>query len=282
MVTNAAQGKKRSRRRIVAAAALTVLAVAMALGVVFRDRWAAGVLAWAARRATGWSVTARRLRVGLRPPRLQMEGFSVANPKGFPKGDAVRIRELYIEYDRAGSTPRETRLRELRLNLEQVAMIQRPDGTTNFDELMRTLPQERPPPRRASRQPPPPPPASPTPPGESAPPASSEETATPSAPPPPDSGEVPSPRAPAPPVETVQPPPPKTYRIERLAVTVGAVEFRTLLPNSDEKPLRITLNRTYVFTNVTDVAVVSNQLLMAMTLAATPQLFEEMLRGLMQ
>ena len=78
------------------------------------------------------------------------------------------------------------------------------------------------------------------------------------------------------------PPPQKTYRIERLTVILGTLEFQDLSAGAAVPPLRIPLNRTYVFTNVTDIATVSDQLLFAITLAATPKLFEELLGPLFE
>jgi len=75
---------------------------------------------------------------------------------------------------------------------------------------------------------------------------------------------------------------PKTYRIERLTVILGTLEFQDQAAGATVPALWIPLNRTYVFTNVTDLATVSDQLLFAVTMAATPQLFRELLGPLFE
>lgn len=273
-----ADPRPRRRRRWAIAGILLALILAP---LPFSDRWMAGALAFAARRASGWNVSIRNLRLGLRPPRLRLEDLAVANPRGFPGGDAFRIRELYIEYDRAGTTAAETRLRELRLNIAQVALHRRADGVSNFDELLRSLPAERPapPPRSPGSRPAPALDTEPAEPEDDRPAESSEPRAK--SPPPRSPDERPAPK-PAPPPAPKAPPHPQTYRIERLTVILGTLEFQDLSAGAGGPALRIPLNRTYVFTNVTDIATVSDQLLFALTLAATPQLFEQLLGPLFE
>ncbi len=224
-----------------------------------------------------------RVRARLFPARVRIENLAVANPAGFPEGPAIVVREVYAEHGGRSDRPRETLLRELRIEIAQVSIVRRANGETNIDRLVAGLPETpvASPPSPSSRRADPPPspssapssPQTPTPPHGTAadhrdeagrkPPARPDKTSPPSA---------------ARPDRALSPP--RTWRVERMTVTIGAMEWKDESIAATIPFTRLELNRTFTFTNVTDMAEVGDRLAAALLFSATPKLLEEALAPL--
>ncbi len=236
------------------------------------------LVAFAARRTTGWKISLGDARIRWRPLRLAVRDFTVANPAGFPEGPAIDLREVYLEYGAPSENPRETRLRELRVDVARLAMLRRADGLSNWDQLVALLPEGRAAARRPSRVPPASverpasPPESPIPPvisGETPPEPSPETPPSPAEPPA-------SPPALPPPSP---PPPPRAFRIEKLVVKIGTLEQRDEVAAPGAPSRVYELNRTLVFTNVTDFAQLSTQFSFLMSVILAPDLLDGLFRA---
>ena len=269
--------RRRRRRTVLVAAVALALAVWMAGDVLL-----ARALTFSARRAAGWKVTADHVRARLFPARVRIENLAVANPAGFPEGAAIVMREVYVEHGGRAEKPGESVWRELRLDVARLSIIRRADGEMNIERLIAELPESPGPPPRARRQASVPPPSQ-RPPTTSAlerplPPSSTgapDHPTTPAAPSRPRPAETP-------PARSVPPSsPPRTWRIERLIVKIGEMEWkdesRGGIPSA-----RIPLNLALTFTNVTDFVEVGDRLATMLAVAMAPKLLEEALGPLLE
>lgn len=243
--------------------------------------WAGGwlarsVLVWAARRYAGWKIQIGELSAQGFPMRFRIANLTLANPEGFAEGTALMLRELYVERGGRARQPRETVLQELRVDIGRIALHRLANGETNFDRLLAKLesPMLTETISARPRSTPMPPAELPAPPLEGPmplPPSSHEAASVRKAE---ETSHRPSPM----PRPARTPPPPRTWRIERLVVTLGEVELNDELNLAGPKTL--TLNRTLVFTNVTDFALVATQLSAALAVFTVPQMFEDIFRVL--
>jgi hypothetical protein len=267
--------RRQKRRWIVAGMLMAIALVAAVAG----DAILARVLRFSARRGAGWDVSVRRVRARLRPLSLRVENLAVANPEGFPAGSAIEISEVYAEYYGSSVASRETRLRELRVDIAQLSLIRRADGDLNFEQLAQRLPGGRaaPAPVPAAAA------ASKTPPSVTSAPQDPVAPAPGARPPGRPRSSVPRPSGPprAPDAAPRSPPPPRTYRIDRLTVVIGSMEWRDeSAAGGGAPPLKVTLNRTFTFLNVTDFVEVGDRLTAALTLAIAPKMLDELLAPL--
>lgn len=82
--------------------------------------------------ATGLRVGVDRLEAGILRPTLTMEGLRIYNPAEFGGAPLVQLRELHLEYDRMALARRRLTLRLLRLDLEELTLVQDTAGRWNF------------------------------------------------------------------------------------------------------------------------------------------------------
>src|SRR5262245_64320088 len=80
-------------------------------------------------------------RIGLWPPvRLTVAGPALAEPGGFAQGAAFRARSVHLDLDVGALFGRRMVVRRLVLDGPQIHLVLRPDGTTNFDNVMKPQP----------------------------------------------------------------------------------------------------------------------------------------------
>jgi uncharacterized protein involved in outer membrane biogenesis len=102
-----------------------------------RNRLARSAVLQLLEHSTGVQVGLERIR--LRPLRLELEieGLVLANPPGFPEGEAIRVSRLQAVASWRSLLPGVTRLRQVVLEVPNVTMVRRRDGTTNLEAYVR-------------------------------------------------------------------------------------------------------------------------------------------------
>jgi AsmA-like protein len=101
------------------------------------------------------AVVAREVRfadasLGLWPPvRLSVRRPALAEPGGFANGAALKARSLHLDLDVMALFSRRLVVRRLVIDRPEVHLVFRPDGTTNFDGLMKPPAERQPAPADA-------------------------------------------------------------------------------------------------------------------------------------
>jgi AsmA protein len=97
------------------------------------------------------TVLAREVRfadalLGLWPPvRLTVRQPALAEPGGFARGAAFQARSLHLDLDVLALLSRKVTVRRLVLDGPRIHLVLNPDGTTNFDGIMKPQPAGKPP-----------------------------------------------------------------------------------------------------------------------------------------
>ena len=79
--------------------------------------------------------------IGLWPPvRLTVVGPALAEPGGFAQGAAFRARSVHFDLDVGALLGQRMVVKRLVLDGPQIHLVLRPDGTTNFDNLVKSQP----------------------------------------------------------------------------------------------------------------------------------------------
>ena len=130
---------------IVAALAVLVLVTWGALAVLFPP---AKVRAMVSARIS--DVLARQVRfadasLGLWPPvRLTVRRPALAEPGGFANGAAVQARSIHLDLDLLALLSRRVVVRRLVIDRPALHLVLRPDGTSNFDGIMKPPAERKP------------------------------------------------------------------------------------------------------------------------------------------
>lgn len=114
---------------------LLILFALLLVPVFFGDRLARRFAEREITARTGLPVQIESLQVGLIKPILHLRNAVVGNPPGFPVPDALKVRELYVDYDRSTLLSRDIRLRELRLDVPLVVYVKPEEGPGNLERL---------------------------------------------------------------------------------------------------------------------------------------------------
>lgn len=274
---------------------IAVLCVPLVVAVVLgRNALVAAATARLVKGATGLDLRFERVEAHLWRPSLHFRGVTVCNPPGFPAGDAVRIEEFYVEYDRRTLFGGPAHLVEIRLDLPRLVIVRNENGESNFGRLGEIM-QRRQKEIERRRRPRGPPPVSPprTGPDASAAPApdapvgvettsvaateaeagvgaangagsGAEEVGTD-----PTAAMTNGPATPAPPAEP-------DYRIDRLTVKVGTIEMQTLRGGGRPPEVRtMELKVGHTVQDVTDIQAAAQEIGIAFLIQAAPVLMDE-------
>ncbi|MCP5520223.1 MAG: hypothetical protein H7A46_01590 [Verrucomicrobiales bacterium] len=83
--------------------------------------------------ATGLRVSMDRLEAGILKPTLTMEGLRFYNPAEFGGAPFVHLREFHMEYDRTALARGRLTFRLLRLDLEELTLVEDTSGRWNYE-----------------------------------------------------------------------------------------------------------------------------------------------------
>jgi uncharacterized protein involved in outer membrane biogenesis len=117
---------------------LILLAVVAALvaGILFsKDAIAKAAVEQQIRAQTGMDVKIGKLSLGILSPIATIENLTLFNPANFGGVPFLNIRELHLEFDREALAHRELRLKLLKLEITELAVVRNDRGETNIVAL---------------------------------------------------------------------------------------------------------------------------------------------------
>lgn len=112
--------------------AFMALVVILALG---KNMIAKVAVTGGVKMVTGLDVSLPSMQVGLLKPVISIKGLQVMNPSGYQDKTMLSLPELYVNYDLASFFKGKAHLRELRLNMDEFAVIKRADGQVNIKQI---------------------------------------------------------------------------------------------------------------------------------------------------
>jgi len=110
---------------------IIVLIVLIVIGRNIIVRYGAPVGA----RVVGIKMSLGKVNIGLTDALIGIKDIQVKNPKGFPKGNMVEIKEIYIDPEVAGFLKDKIHLVEIRFDLDNLVIIKNENGEFNFNKL---------------------------------------------------------------------------------------------------------------------------------------------------
>lgn len=87
------------------------------------------------RAVTGLELKIRSLNLGIVNSLIRVEDLRLFNPPGFKDRTMVDIPEIYVDIDAGSIMSGEVRLKEVRLNMEELVIVKNADGRLNLDSL---------------------------------------------------------------------------------------------------------------------------------------------------
>ncbi len=107
------------------------------VGVILTSNfWSPYAMAYGIHQVTGFPTVIQKANLDLANSKFGVYGIRIQNPSGFPKGDFVSIPEIYVDFDLQGFLKSQRlHIRELRLNVQEVAIIKNKDGQSNISRL---------------------------------------------------------------------------------------------------------------------------------------------------
>ncbi len=117
---------------------LTVVCVVLLF--VYRENLLKFAVKQVAVKITGLSVDVAKLKVGIFRPVLDMGGFKIYNPSGFPDKLMMDMPELYVHYTPSEILKGNIDLKEVRLSLEEFDVVKTKEGATNIARLKALAP----------------------------------------------------------------------------------------------------------------------------------------------
>lgn len=115
---------------------LGVVGVALGVGLLFsKDAIAKAAVEQQIRTQTGMDVKIGKFSLSVLSPIATIENLTLANPADFGGIPFLNIRELHIQFDRDALAHRELRLKLLKLQIAELAVVRNDLGLTNIVAL---------------------------------------------------------------------------------------------------------------------------------------------------
>ena len=114
---------------------LFIILVLIVLIVIGRNIIVKAVVPIAARSVEGIKMSLGKVNIGLTDVLIGIKGIEIKNPKGFPEGNMVEIKEIYIDPVVADVFKGTIHLVEVRFDLDNLVIIRNEDGDFNFKKL---------------------------------------------------------------------------------------------------------------------------------------------------
>lgn len=86
-------------------------------------------------RIVGIKMSLGEVNIGLTDALIGIKEINIKNPKGFPKGNMVEIKEIYIDPVVDGFLKNKIHLAEIRFDLDNLVIIKNKKGEFNFKKL---------------------------------------------------------------------------------------------------------------------------------------------------
>ncbi len=174
---------------------------------------------------TGFGAELGQVHLGLTSASFAMEGFTLKNPPDFPEASALEVKQVRVDYDWRSLFSREVRFSEITLDVPKMVVVRKADGETNAERLGGKARQKK------------------------------EETES--------DGKAPEP-APEPPTAPEEEKEPRTFRVDRLVLRIGTVEYRDYTKaekNGEPSITAMTLNVDQEYRDVTSLQQLGSQVL---------------------
>lgn len=115
---------------------LVVVIVAVVAGLLFsKDAIAKAAVEQQIRAQTGMDVKIGKFSLSVLSPIANIENLTLSNPADFGGTPFLNIRALHIEFDREALAHRELRIKLLKLNIAELAVVKNDLGQTNIVNL---------------------------------------------------------------------------------------------------------------------------------------------------
>jgi len=112
-----------------------IVVVCLASAGLFKDLILKSIVAAGASKIVGAPVNIKNLSFSLIKSTLQIDGFEIGNPSGFPKGILVSIPTIKVAYDRPALFKRKLHILTAEIDLKEVGLIRNKEGRLNVDAL---------------------------------------------------------------------------------------------------------------------------------------------------
>ncbi len=112
---------------------LVLLIVGVIVAIVFsKDTLAKAAVEQQIRAQTGMDVKIEKFSLRLLSPLATIENVTLYNPADFGGVPLMSIREMHVQFDREALAHRELRLRLLKMNIAELAVVRNDLGQTNI------------------------------------------------------------------------------------------------------------------------------------------------------
>lgn len=224
-----------------------VVALLLAVGVLARNQ----LIKMEARRLiaqqTGFGLEIGSLKTHLWSTRVELEDVVVRNPPDFPESTAFEIRRVWVDVDPWALFRRETHLTEMVLDVPRVVVVRNAAGDTNLKRLS----------------------------GAARPPAGGSAPAPAPTPRKPEGDVTPAPGAPP-----GEPAPERPFRIDRMHLRIGTVEYHDYRAPDAPAVTKLNLNVDREHRDLRSTADIGNLLIAGVMESAATQLFGDLGRSL--
>jgi uncharacterized protein involved in outer membrane biogenesis len=118
---------------------LLAVVAALVAGILFsKDAIAKAAVEQQLRAQTGMDVKIGKLSLSVLAPIARIENLTLYNPANFGGVPFLKIREMHVEFDREALAHRELRLKLLKLDIAELAVVRNDRGETNIVALAAT------------------------------------------------------------------------------------------------------------------------------------------------
>jgi len=114
---------------------LVGIGVVLLVLAVSKNLLAKAVVTGGVKAITGLNLDIKGMDVGVLRSAIGIKGLVLRNPSGFSDPVMVSIPEVYVDYDLGAFLGGKVHLEEVRLHLEEVAVIKNKEGLVNLDAL---------------------------------------------------------------------------------------------------------------------------------------------------
>jgi len=115
---------------------LVLIVVALVVGLLFsKDTIAKAAVEQQIRTQTGMDVKIGKFSLRVLSPIATIENLTLYNPADFGGTPLLNVRELHIQFDREALAHRELRLKLLKLDITELAVVKNDLGQTNIVSL---------------------------------------------------------------------------------------------------------------------------------------------------
>ncbi len=204
---------------------LLVIVVALVVLIPLRNTLLKRQLEKLLAEQTEFGVELGRVHLGLTSASFEVDGFTLTNPPDFPEAGALEVKQVRVDYDWKSLFSREVRFSEITLDVPKMVVVRKADGETNAERLGGRAKQKK------------------------------EEGDS--------SGKTPEP-APEPPSAPAEEKEPRTFRVDRLVLRIGTVEYRDYTKaekNGEPAITAMTLNVDQEYRDVTSLQQLGGQVL---------------------